>query len=112
MELEDDVFFADLSRRIALLITDDDDNGKDLPVCFPSVSLQSLSHAMTAPSPFVYEPTMCYDPTTCRRECKGTGVFIPRSSMPRKKNKPGRFASLNTNKSYKQPEKIKRVSLN
>lgn len=40
MELEDDVFFADLSRRIALLITDDDDNGKDLPVCFPSVSLQ------------------------------------------------------------------------
>lgn len=40
MELEDDVLFADLSRRIALLITDDDDNGKDLPVCFPSVSLQ------------------------------------------------------------------------
>lgn len=37
MELEDDLFFADLSKQISLLIMDDDDED-------PSVSFQVLHH--------------------------------------------------------------------
>nr|DAD19451.1 TPA_asm: hypothetical protein HUJ06_020914 [Nelumbo nucifera] len=51
MELEDDVFFADLSQRIALLIMDDDED----PVArCPSVSpqfIESILSSTTAPTP-------------------------------------------------------------
>ncbi|KAF8392428.1 hypothetical protein HHK36_022770 [Tetracentron sinense] len=102
MEVEDDVFFADLSKQISLLIMDDDDEN---PVAqYPSASLQGFSRPChpTSPSPLLYEQT-------CRREIKGTGVFIPRSSLPRRKNRQGRVASFN-NKSHKQPDKPKGVS--
>lgn len=39
MELDDDVFFADLSKQISLLIMDDDE---DLVTHSPSVSLQVI----------------------------------------------------------------------
>ena len=39
MELDDDVFFADLSKQISLLIMDDDE---DLATHSPSVSLQVI----------------------------------------------------------------------
>uniref|UniRef100_A0A6N2KZ63 Uncharacterized protein n=1 Tax=Salix viminalis TaxID=40686 RepID=A0A6N2KZ63_SALVM len=83
MELEDDLFFADLSKQISLLIMDDED-----PVtAFPPVSFQAFSggNYPSAPSHFIHEQN-------CRREsCKGTGVFIPKSSHPRRKHRQGRY---------------------
>jgi len=43
MEVEDDAFIADLSKQIALLIMDDDDEGEEFPVQTPPV------HAQVAP---------------------------------------------------------------
>lgn len=42
MEVEDDLFFADLSKQISLLIMDDDE--EDPVANCPSVSLQVLLH--------------------------------------------------------------------
>lgn len=39
VELEDDLFFADLSKQISLLIMDDDDDQDPVARC-PSVSFQ------------------------------------------------------------------------
>eukprot|EP00268_Persea_americana_P016884 TRINITY_DN18031_c0_g1_i1.p1 TRINITY_DN18031_c0_g1~~TRINITY_DN18031_c0_g1_i1.p1 ORF type:complete len:121 (+),score=21.31 TRINITY_DN18031_c0_g1_i1:122-484(+) len=100
MEIEDDSFFADLTKRISLLIMDEDDNADNSP----SVSQQSFSHPMI--QPFAYEST------TSRRERKGTGVFIPRSSKPRRMTKPQRFASFNTDKFHRQPDKSTREESN
>ncbi|CAK9137185.1 unnamed protein product [Ilex paraguariensis] len=87
-EIEEDVFFADLSERISLLLMDDDE---DSVVHCPSVTLQAFSEAIhpTKQPSFLYEQIY-------RRESKGTGVFIPCSSHPRRKNRRGRFASSNT----------------
>lgn len=46
MEIEDDLFFQDLSKQISLLIMDDDD--EDPVVHCPSVSLQVLSGFLIA----------------------------------------------------------------
>lgn len=115
LELEDDVFFKDLSKRISLLIMDDDEDS--LAHC-PSLNLQvyiihmikilkflenlylficglilkaynsQAIHPARQASSFVN-----YDQQTSKRESKGTGVFIPRSSNPRRKNarQGGRF---------------------
>jgi len=40
MEVDDDVFFADLSKQIALLIMDDDSKGEEFPVQSPPVHVQ------------------------------------------------------------------------
>ncbi|KAJ9182066.1 hypothetical protein P3X46_006098 [Hevea brasiliensis] len=99
MELEDDLFFADLSKQISLLVMDDDED----PVAnYPSVSFQDFSRANypIAPSPFMYEQ---------RRESKGTGVFIPRSSQPRRKQRQGRQSSFNS-KSHGQQDNTRMVS--
>lgn len=88
MEVEDDLCFADLSRQISLLIMDDDED--PVATC-PSVSFEAFSRANypTTPSPFFYEQS-------CQRESKGTGVFIPQSSQPRRKKRQGRFSSFNS----------------
>ncbi|CAL5416079.1 unnamed protein product [Camellia sinensis] len=101
MEVEDDVFFADLNKQISLLIMDDDDGDDPVAHC-PSVSLQGFSRAVypaaqaqaqaqPPPPPFSYQQT-------CRRESKGTGVFIPQSSHPRRKNRQGKNSSSNNTK--------------
>lgn len=103
MEVEDDLFFADLSKQISLLIMDDEEVDP-LANC-PSVSLQALSranntHPQAAQSPFLHEQT-------CKRESKGTGVFIPQFSQPRRtKNRQGRFGSYNTRSHSRQPDNI------
>ncbi|CAN0856594.1 hypothetical protein LINGRAHAP2_LOCUS6531, partial [Linum grandiflorum] len=87
MEFEDDLFFADLSKQISLLIMDDDE--EDPVSVSSSVSFQaySISNYPTAvQSPFMYEQS-------CRRESKGTGVFIPQSSLPRRKQRQGRYSN-------------------
>ncbi|KAL0838278.1 PREDICTED: uncharacterized protein LOC106297231 isoform X2 [Brassica oleracea var. oleracea] len=78
LELDDDVFFARIRKQINLLITDEDENN---PISLSSsVSFQNYNLI---------------------RERKGTGVFIPRCSQPRKKQnnhphrkKQGSFGSL------------------
>ncbi|KAJ8500481.1 hypothetical protein OPV22_011033 [Ensete ventricosum] len=79
VEVEDDVFFADLSKQIALLIMDDEE---EFPVQCPQLPVQDLPYMpqVMMPPPYGYE-LLAY-----RRESKGTGVFIPRSAAPRRKN--------------------------
>ncbi|KAJ1262764.1 hypothetical protein BS78_09G135100 [Paspalum vaginatum] len=106
--LEDDVFFAELSKRISLLITDDDE-GADfaaaaaqfIPAAHPLPgfahvpSLQQQQHhhqgaaSLLAPPPYaLYHHGASYggDSAAIRawqqQQCgsKGTGVFIPRST--------------------------------
>lgn len=87
--LEDDLFFADLTRQISLLIDDDDGDGDDnYPVAhFPSISPQGYSGSMIQHPPIM--PSQYLYQESCRRELmsKGTGVFIPQSSQPRRKYK-------------------------
>ncbi|KAI5572675.1 hypothetical protein BDE02_10G028500 [Populus trichocarpa] len=93
MELEDDLFLADLIKQISLLIMDDDNDEDPVAIC-PSVSLQSGNNIqITAPSQFMYEQN-------CRREsCKGTGVSIPKSSQPRRKHR-RRYSQMVSHISY------------
>ncbi|CAA7388717.1 unnamed protein product [Spirodela intermedia] len=84
VELEDDLFFADLSRQIALLIFDEEeeeeDEGFPLRWC-PSHSFQAFSLHTSSPGAAI----------ACGGEqVKGTGVFIPQSSLPRWRRRPGR----------------------
>ncbi|KAG1331758.1 hypothetical protein COCNU_02G017260 [Cocos nucifera] len=97
MEVEDDAFFADLSKQISLLIMDDDD--QEFPVQCPSLPLQGFPRMPKTIMP----PAIRYE-VACRRESKGTGVFIPRSTLPTTKNKSGRSTPINIS-SQKQPDK-------
>ncbi|WOL06765.1 hypothetical protein Cni_G15499 [Canna indica] len=91
VEIEDDVFFADLSKQIAMLIMDDEEN-------FPA----------QCPLPVQEYPYMPHDPimmlppylneVAYRRESRGTGVFIPKSTTaPRRKNKSKRSTAMEKN---------------
>ncbi|KAF3457188.1 hypothetical protein FNV43_RR01845 [Rhamnella rubrinervis] len=102
MEVEDDLFFADLSKQISLLIMDDEED--PLANC-PSVTLQAFSSAIHPPVqfPLQYEQV-------CRRESKGTGVFIPQSSQPRRKQRQGRFTSSHNTKSQRQPDSSSKMA--
>ncbi|XP_008792990.2 uncharacterized protein LOC103709446 [Phoenix dactylifera] len=97
MEVEDDVLFAELSKQIARLIMEDDE--EEFPVKCPSLPVQGFPcmPQTIMPPPYGYE--LAY-----RRESKGTGVFIPRSTLPRRKNKSGRSIPDYTN-SHKHPHK-------
>ncbi|KAM2888859.1 hypothetical protein FF1_012527 [Malus domestica] len=86
-KLEDDLFFAELTKQISLLIMDDEE---DPIATYPSVSLQAFSCAIHPPA----HPVVLYE-HSCRRETKGTGVFIPQSTHSRRKHRQGRFASYN-----------------
>uniref|UniRef100_A0A2P2JDK4 Uncharacterized protein LOC8271592 n=1 Tax=Rhizophora mucronata TaxID=61149 RepID=A0A2P2JDK4_RHIMU len=100
MEFEDDLFFAELSKQISLLLIEDDED----PTALPTVSFQGSSggNYATAPSPFWYQKT-------CRRESKGTGVFIPQSFQPRRKHRQGSHGSYNS-KSHRQHDNTRMVS--
>ncbi|KAJ8573736.1 hypothetical protein K7X08_010247 [Anisodus acutangulus] len=92
MEVEDDLYFADLSKQISLLIMDDDEHENSSAYHPSAHSLQAFSQVMNPATraPYVYEQNS-------RREIsKGTGVFIPRSSHPRRKNRQARHFSSNT----------------
>ncbi|KAL2244072.1 uncharacterized protein LOC105156970 [Sesamum indicum] len=78
LEFDDDVFFAHLSKQISLLIMDDDDD-EDL-----LIANRALTQAV---HPEVQASFPSYDQQKfCKIESKGTGVFIPRSSHPRRKS--------------------------
>ncbi|RZR97430.1 hypothetical protein BHM03_00026606 [Ensete ventricosum] len=86
VEVEDDVFFADLSKQIALLIMDDEE---EFPVQCPQLPVQKCL-LPTQDLPYMPQvmmpPPYGYELLAYRRESKGTGVFIPRSAAPRRKN--------------------------
>ncbi|KAL8047868.1 hypothetical protein ABFX02_07G028000 [Erythranthe guttata] len=101
LELDDDVFFKDLSKQISLLIMDDDEPADSL-VHRPSLNLQGYNNqGIINPARQEASSFVSYDnhnhnqnQTSKRDQSKGTGVFIPRSSSnPRRKNvnKQGRF---------------------
>ncbi|CAI9762655.1 unnamed protein product [Fraxinus pennsylvanica] len=83
LEVEDDVFFADLSHQISLLLMDDDEGS--LVHC-SSVNLQASTQGITSATQTSYDQTS-------RIERKGTGVFIPRSLHPSRNNRHGRFTA-------------------
>ncbi|KAF5736834.1 hypothetical protein HS088_TW14G00989 [Tripterygium wilfordii] len=102
VEAEDDLFFADLSKQISLLIMDDDD--EDPVERCPSVSFQAFSRANYAATA---SPLILQEQTLYRRESKGTGVFIPQSLHPRRKNnRQGKFSSFNSSKSQQQQQQL------
>ncbi|XP_051126992.1 uncharacterized protein LOC127248597 [Andrographis paniculata] len=95
LELEDDVFFKDLSRQISLLIMDDEDDGPgcdDSIAHCPSLNLQAFNREIYPVAPGL---VLDYNQQMNKREIKGTGVFIPRSmANPRRKNmRQGRFTA-------------------
>lgn len=90
--MEDDVFFADLNRRISLLIDDDDD---DPLAHFPSVSPQIFSPSTIHPS-MLAPPQYLYQENCINS--KGTGVFIPqRPQLRRKYREQRKHANFNNN---------------
>ncbi|XP_039015953.1 uncharacterized protein LOC120146480 [Hibiscus syriacus] len=103
VELEDDQFFADLSRQISLLIMDDDDEYQ-VSRC-PSVSFQTFSweNYPITQSPYVHGQI-------CKRESKGTGVFIPKASHPIRKNRQDRYSSFNRKTSRQHDNTTKMTS--
>ncbi|KAH7677045.1 hypothetical protein IHE45_07G056100 [Dioscorea alata] len=97
MEVEDDVLFAELSRQLALLIMDDDEQFPvQPPPPLPFPGFHQVSQAVMMPSSLTYEASFM-------RESKGTGVFIPQCKYPRRKNRSGRPNS--SNNSYKETNK-------
>ncbi|XP_019150078.1 PREDICTED: uncharacterized protein LOC109146861 [Ipomoea nil] len=103
MELEDDVFFADLSRQISLLIMDDEDV-ETSTTHSSSVSLQALAFSEVMHYPKIGASSELMYEQMGRRESKGTGVFIPCSSYPTKRNKnkqPKFSSSYNYSKSQR-----------
>ncbi|KAK1416982.1 hypothetical protein QVD17_26102 [Tagetes erecta] len=87
--VEDDLFFADLSKRISLLIMDDDE---DTTLHCPPVSFQVLSQSIHP----IHNQIPSFHDQNGRREIKGTGVFIPQSSMNSRRTKQSRSKSSNT----------------
>ncbi|PWA52986.1 hypothetical protein CTI12_AA449590 [Artemisia annua] len=87
--VEDDLFFADLSKRISLLIMDDDE---DPTLHCPPVSFQVLSQTI---HPIHNQIPSYHEQNGSRRESKGTGVFIPRSSNNPRRSKQSRSKSSN-----------------
>ncbi|XP_073135849.1 uncharacterized protein [Henckelia pumila] len=100
-EVEDDVFFADLSKQISLLIMDDDE--ESLVHC-PSVNLQAAFTQAIRPSTQATLLGQDQQSQIRREMSKGTGVFIPRSMSNARRNnvnsKQGRF---NANYKYQRP---------
>ncbi|CAN6809531.1 unnamed protein product [Brassica oleracea] len=81
LELDDDVFFADISKQINLLITDEDEQS---PISLSSSVFQGLfrENYQTSSTPHMMYHEQNYN---LIRESKGTGVFIPRCTQPRRK---------------------------
>uniref|UniRef100_A0A1J3JAP3 Uncharacterized protein n=3 Tax=Noccaea caerulescens TaxID=107243 RepID=A0A1J3JAP3_NOCCA len=100
LELDDDVFFADISRQISLLIMDEDEqlNPVSISSSSSSLSFQGMFRGGYQTAPYMYQ----------QEQSKGTGVFIPRSSQPRRRphrlQKQGKFSSFNAKQQHSLPQ--------
>ncbi|ESQ41930.1 hypothetical protein EUTSA_v10014937mg [Eutrema salsugineum] len=94
LELDDDLFFADISKQISLLIMDEDEqlNPVSLSSSSDSLSFQGMFRGGYQTVPYMYR----------QEQSKGTGVFIPKSSHPRRRphHKNGRFSSFNAKQQH------------
>ncbi|KAK2358988.1 hypothetical protein P8452_77988 [Trifolium repens] len=106
MELEDDLFFADLSKQISLLIMDEDEDSHTS--CRPN-SIQSYYHGAIHPPP---QSNFMYEQVALRRQSKGTGVFIPQSTQPRRKQRKGRSSSYAKYQKQSSQDTTRTVSQN
>ncbi|KAK4365923.1 hypothetical protein RND71_013803 [Anisodus tanguticus] len=107
LEVENDLFFAELSKRISLLIMDDDEEHSSTHCSSAPLQIFSQQVDPATRTPYLYGQS-------CKREIKGTGVFIPRSSHPRRKNRQGRPFSSNNNlqRHVDDPKRILRAHYN
>ncbi|XP_030536127.1 uncharacterized protein LOC115744872 [Rhodamnia argentea] len=107
LDVEDDVYFADLSKQISLLIMDEDEH---LPVAqWNPAPLQGFTRLeINSSSP----PSQSLHTQVCTRESKGTGVFIPKCSQPRRRSRHGRHSSSfsSSTRSYRQTDSTRRIS--
>ncbi|KAG2311819.1 hypothetical protein Bca52824_023376 [Brassica carinata] len=88
LELDDDVFFADISKQISLLIMDEDEQLNHVFLSTSSLAFQGMFSGSYQTAPYMYH----------KEPSKGTGVFIPKSSQSRRRPhhpKQGRFSSFN-----------------
>ncbi|KAJ4910719.1 Uncharacterized protein Rs2_05340 [Raphanus sativus] len=88
LELDDDVFFADISKQISLLIMDEDEQLNHVSLSTSSLAFQGMFRGSYQTAPYMYH----------KEPSKGTGVFIPKSSQSRRRPhhpKQGRFSSFN-----------------
>ncbi|RWW22304.1 hypothetical protein GW17_00013503 [Ensete ventricosum] len=100
MEVEDDVFFADLSKRMALLIMEDEEES---PAQCPTLPVQELPYMPQ----MLMLPPHTNEVSARRRESKGTGVFIPLSSAaPRRKNRSRRSTTAAEDSSNPQRQQL------
>ncbi|KAJ4779414.1 S100P-binding protein [Rhynchospora pubera] len=110
MEIEDDLFFAELSEQIALLIMDEEE---EFPLQCQPLPLQGFNHVPQAMVP----PLYTYYDVAYTGESKGTGVFIPRFTAPKRKHRAGRSGSNNASahknnaNSQKRHQEKKRVAV-
>ncbi|KAH9608326.1 hypothetical protein KSS87_012097 [Heliosperma pusillum] len=97
--MEDDVFFADLNRRISMLIDEDDDvHVSKLASFSPQEFPRMVVHPPILPSQYDI-----YQANRVREMSKGTGVFIPQSSQPRRSRYQQQGAKTNRNKQFTNP---------
>ncbi|CAN4112762.1 unnamed protein product [Withania somnifera] len=89
------ICFADLSKQISLLIMDDDEHEHENE---KSSAYRPSANSLQAFSQVMYPATRAshvYEKNSRREISKGTGVFIPLSSHPRRKNRQLRHFSSN-----------------
>ncbi|KAF2548644.1 hypothetical protein F2Q70_00023909 [Brassica cretica] len=107
LELDDDVFYADISKQINLLITDEDEHNPislSSPISFQQKQGLFRENYQASATPYMMYHEQNYNQV---KESKGTGVFIPRCSQPRRRQhnhphqkKQGRFGSLTPKQQY------------
>ncbi|CAN6863884.1 hypothetical protein F2Q70_00005834 [Brassica cretica] len=94
LELDDDVFFADISKQISLLIMDEDEQLNPVSLSSSSpLAFQSMFRGSYQTAPYMYH----------QEQSKGTGVFIPKSSQTRRRPhhpKQGRVSSFNATQQH------------
>ncbi|KAF8087953.1 hypothetical protein N665_0558s0004 [Sinapis alba] len=95
LELDDDVFFADISKQISLLIMDEDEqlNPVSLSSSSSSLSFQGVFRGGYQTAPYMNH----------QEQSKGTGVFIPKCYQSRRRPrqpKQGRFSSFNAKQQH------------
>ncbi|KAG2300122.1 hypothetical protein Bca52824_036594 [Brassica carinata] len=94
LELDDDVFFADISKQISLLIMDEDEQLSSVSLSSSSpLSFQGMFRGGYQTAPYMYH----------QEQSKGTGVFIPKSSQTRRRPhhpKQGRANSFNAKQQH------------
>ncbi|KAI4369619.1 hypothetical protein MLD38_018042 [Melastoma candidum] len=99
--LEDDLFFADLSKQISLLIMDEEDDHVSLSLAPPwsSYPLQDMSYVIPSAQGGQgilghgrQQPRHVQEKNQQLTMSKGTGVFIPKFAQPR-----GKRSTLNRN---------------